>query len=59
MVYLFSLYGVAAEEATALAAFTYIISFIMALIGVMFIVDLPEMILKVKMKLGGGTNKAI
>lgn len=39
MVYLFSLYDVAAEEATALSVYTYIISLMIGLFGVFFILD--------------------
>jgi glycosyltransferase 2 family protein len=39
MVYLLSLYGISAEQATALSVYTYIISLIIGLIGVVFILD--------------------
>lgn len=42
MIYLYSLYGVSAEEATALAAFTYVISILMAFVGLFFFIDLHK-----------------
>ena len=53
MIYLFSLYGVDAEPATALSIYLYIISLLLGLIGFLFIVDWGKWFSSIKLKLEG------
>ena len=51
MIYLFSLYGVDAEPATALSIYLYIISLLLGLIGFLFIIDWGKWVSSIKLKL--------
>ncbi len=51
MIYLFSIYGVAAEPATALSIYIYIVSLLLGIIGIFFIIDWKKWGYLIKLKL--------
>ena len=53
MVYLFSLYGVGAEAATALSIYTYIIGLLLGMIGLLLLVDWGKAYYKLQSKAEG------
>ena len=53
MIYLFSLYGVGAEAATALSVYTYIISLLLGTLGLLFVIDWRNTWFKLQRRTGG------
>lgn len=51
MIYLFSIYGIDAEPATALSIFLYIVTVIMGLLGLLFFVDWKKLSQLIKLRL--------